>query len=129
MSETMPPGNTSCPVCGGSATVDEAIRACSYVPFWIGETPTNEGISDRVLAEIQRAGFVVADFTGQRQSVYFEAGFARGLGRQVIWCCRQDDVPGLHFDTKHLGHVAWEDADDLRVKLEASIRANIITKA
>ena len=108
---------------------DEAIRACSYVPFWIGETPTNEGISDRVLAEIQRAEFVIADFTGQRQSVYFEAGFARGLGRPVIWCCQQDDVPGLHFDTRHLGHVAWKDARDLRVKLEASIRANIISRA
>jgi hypothetical protein len=108
---------------------DEAIRACSYMPFWIGETPTNEGISDRVLAEIQRAEFVIADFTGQRQSVYFEAGFARGLGRPVIWCYQQDDVPGLHFDTRHLGHVAWKDAHDLRVKLEASIRANIITRA
>ena len=108
---------------------DEAIRACSYVPFWIGETPTNEGISDRVLAEIQRAEFVIADFTGHRQSVYFEAGFARGLGRPVIWCCQQDDVPGLHFDTRHLGHVAWKDAHDLRVKLEDSIRANIITRA
>ena len=29
----------------------------------------------------------------------------------------------------HLGHVAWKDAHDLRVKLEASIRANIITRA
>ena len=88
-------------------------------------------ISDRVLAEIQRAEFVIADFTGQRQSVYFEAGFARGLGRQVIWCCRHDDVPNLHFDTKHLGHVVWKDASasDLRVKLEESIRANIITRA
>lgn len=108
---------------------DEAIRACSYVPFWIGETPTNEGISDRILAEIRRAEFVIADFTGHRQSVYYEAGFARGLGRPVIWCCKQDDVPGLHFDTRHLGHVAWKDADDLRAKLEASIRANIISKA
>lgn len=108
---------------------DQAIRACSYLPFWINETRTNEGISDRVLAEIRRAEFVVADFTGQRQSVYFEAGFARGLGRPVIWCCRQDGVQGLHFDTRHLGHVAWKDAVDLRVKLEASIRANIITRA
>lgn len=108
---------------------DAAIRACSYVPFWIVETRTNQGISDRVLAEIQRAEFVVADFTGQRQSVYFEAGFARGLGRQVIWCCKQDDVRNLHFDTKHLGHVVWKDSADLRAKLEDSIRANIITKA
>jgi hypothetical protein len=40
-------------------------------------------------------------------------------------------VPNLHFDTKHLGHVVWKDASasDLRVKLEESIRANIITRA
>ena len=87
----------------------------------------NKGISDRILAEIRLAEFVVADFTGQRQSVYFEAGFARGLGREVIWCCRKDQVDDLHFDTKHLGHVVWETQEDLRQKLADSIRANIIS--
>jgi len=109
--------------------VDPAVRACGYTPVWMKDIPENKGITDRILSEIRRAEFIVADFTGQRQSVYFEAGFARGLGREVIWCCRDMDVENLHFDTKHFGHVVWRDSADLRTKLEASIRANIIKKA
>jgi hypothetical protein len=48
------------------------------------EIATNEGITDRILSEIRLAEFVVADFTGQRGGVYFEAGFARGLGYLVM---------------------------------------------
>jgi hypothetical protein len=106
--------------------IEPAVRACGYTPVWMKDIPENKGITDRILSEIRRAEFIVADFTGQRQSVYFEAGFARGLGRDVIWCCRETDVNNLHFDTKHLGHVVWKDSGDLRQKLEASIRANII---
>jgi endogenous inhibitor of DNA gyrase (YacG/DUF329 family) len=81
--------------------IDPAVRACGYTPVWMKDVPENKGITDRILSEIRRAEFIVADFTGQRQSVYFEAGFARGLGREVIWCCRETDVNDLHFDTKH----------------------------
>lgn len=109
--------------------IDPAVRACGYTPVWMKDIPENKGITDRILSEIRRAEFLVADFTGQRQSVYFEAGFARGLGREVIWCCREDDLSHVHFDTRHLGHVAWKDPDDLRRKLEESIRANIVKPA
>ena len=109
--------------------IEPAIRACGYPPVWMKDIPENKGITDRILSEIRRAEFIVADFTGQRQSVYFEAGFARGLGREVIWCCRDTEVNELHFDTRHLGHVAWKDSADLREKLAASIRANIIKLA
>jgi hypothetical protein len=50
------------------------------------------------LGNIQRAEFVIADFTGQRQSVYCESGFARSLGRPVIWRCRQDAASDFHFE-------------------------------
>ena len=36
------------------------------------------------MAEIRRARFVLADHTGQVNSVYFEAGFALGFGLTVI---------------------------------------------
>jgi hypothetical protein len=104
----------------------KAIRECGFQPYRVKEDPTNKGITDRILSEIRRARFVVADFTGQRQSVYYEAGFAHGLGREVIGCCREDEIGSVAFDTRHLGHVVWKDAADLKVKLADSIRANII---
>ena len=87
------------------------------------------GISDDILAEIRMSQFTVADFTGQRHGVYYEAGFARALGRTVILCCRKDAVDDLHFDVKHLRHIVWETPTDLRKQLTASIRANIIQPA
>jgi hypothetical protein len=106
-----------------------AISDAGFKLIRIDQKLTNKGISDEIKAEIRMAQFTVADFTGQRQSVYYEAGFANGLGREVIWCCKADDVNSLHFDIKHLGHVIWKDPVDLRKKLTDSIRANIIKSA
>jgi len=104
----------------------KAIEECGFRPYRVKEDPTNKAIVDKILAEIRRARFVVADFTGHRTSVYYEAGFAHGLGREVIGCCCADYVKDLTFDTRHLGHVVWKNADDLREKLADSIRANIV---
>jgi hypothetical protein len=106
--------------------IKRAIEDCGFQPICMKEVATNEGITDRILAELRRAQFVVADFTGQRRGVYFEAGFARALGRPVIGTCRVSAVSKLHFDIKHLGHVLWETPADLREKLTQSIQANIL---
>ncbi len=37
-------------------------------------------ITDQILAMISRARLVVADLTHERPNVYFELGYARGLG-------------------------------------------------
>src|SRR5262249_28705479 len=69
-------------------------------PIRMDREQHNENISNRILAEIRLAQFVVADFTFQRAGVYFEAGFAMALGRTVIWTCREDHFKGTHFDTQ-----------------------------
>ncbi len=47
-------------------------------------------INDEMIAEIRKSKFVVADLTGYRGGVYFEAGFAYGLGLPVIYTCNQE---------------------------------------
>jgi hypothetical protein len=59
-------------------------------------------------------------------AVYFEAGFANGLSREVIWCCKDSETAELHFDTRHLNHIVWHDAEDLKQRLADRIRATII---
>ena len=68
----------------------------------------NEKICDKILAEIRSCQFIIADFTLQRAGVYFEAGFAMGLGRPVIWTCMEDDFENTHFDTRQYNHIVWE---------------------
>lgn len=81
------------------------------------------------MAGIRDAEFTVADFTGNRGGVYYEAGFARGLGRPVIYCCQESEMEKVHFDTKIISHVTWKDSAELRKKLADRINATILPKA
>jgi len=71
---------------------DPGIRAAGFRPFRIDAKDYVGGITDEIMAEIRRSRFVVADYTGQVNGVYFEAGFALGLGLTVIPTCRADEV-------------------------------------
>jgi hypothetical protein len=63
------------------------IKAAGYLPIRVDKEEHNEKICDRIISEIRRSGLLVADVTGHRQGVYFEAGYAMGLGIPVIWTC------------------------------------------
>ena len=64
--------------------------------------------------------------TTNPEDPYFEAGFAKGLGRQVIFTCRKDHMDKVHFDTNHYSHITWETPEDLRQKHANRIRATIL---
>lgn len=68
-----------------------ALDKIGYKPVRIDQIHHNQKICDRIIAEIRKSGLLVADFTGNRGGVYFEAGFAMGLGIPVIWTCQADD--------------------------------------
>ena len=59
---------------------DPGIRAAGFQPRRIDDKDYVGGISDEIMAEIRRSRFVVADHTGQRNGVYFEAGSRLGSG-------------------------------------------------
>ena len=67
-----------------------AVLACGLKPVRVDKLEHNGVVTDVIMAEIRRAQVMVADVTLQRQGVYFEAGFALGLGRTVIWTCRHE---------------------------------------
>jgi hypothetical protein len=112
---------------------DEGIRPaikddCGFSPVRVDKEHHNEKICDKIIAEIRQSQFTVADFTMHRAGVYFEAGFAMGLGRPVIWTCRKDYLDGAHFDTRQYNHLVWETPKELRSKLADRIRATIPIK-
>jgi hypothetical protein len=67
----------------------------------------------------------VADFTGHRGGVYFEAGFAMGLGLPVFFTCRNTELEKLHFDVRQYNTIDWSDASDLSSRLQVRIEAVI----
>jgi len=94
--------------------ISEGIRQAGYEPFRTDHKEHNEDITDEIIAGIRRAKFVLADFTFERTAVYYEAGFAAGLGKPVIRTIREDHKNTLNFDTRQLNHIHWR-ADDLPV--------------
>jgi hypothetical protein len=109
--------------------IEPAVSDCGFTPVRIDKKEHNNQITDEIMAGIRGAEFMVADFTGQRGGVYYEAGFARGLGRDVIYCCREDEMAKVHFDTRTISHVTWRDPAHLRKKLADRIKATILPKA
>lgn len=105
--------------------IKPAIVDCGYEPVCLKEIGTNDDVCDLILSELRKAQFVVADFTNQKGGVYFEAGFAKALGKEVFWTCRADDFHRLHFDTNHYGHIKWGQPQDLRIQLKDRIMAEL----
>jgi hypothetical protein len=86
-----------------------AVYDAGYDPVRIDAVEHSNKIDDEIIARIRASKFVVADFTGQRGGVYFESGFAMGLGKRVIWCVRADDLKGVHFDNRQFNFLLWND--------------------
>jgi Zn-finger nucleic acid-binding protein len=92
-------------------------------------------IDDRLRVEIRQCRFLIADLTHQNRGAYWEAGFAEGLGKPVIYTCRkdvfEDKGKGTHFDTNHHLTVVWDagNLDDAVERLKATIRATLPDEA
>jgi hypothetical protein len=115
--------------------MSRGIRAAGYDVLRIDRKEHNNQIDDEIIAGIRQTKFLVADFTGNRGGVYYEAGFAKGLGREVIWTVRKDDLKKVHFDTRQYNFIQWEDSDlpgfakALQNRIEATIGKGPLTAA
>ena len=99
-----------------------AVERAGYRPLIVSREEHADRVDERIVLELNRSRLVVADFTGQRPNVYFEAGYALGRRIPVVWTCRADEVQGLHFDTRQYNHILWTDEADLRERLYTRIR-------
>ncbi len=88
--------------------ISEAIYDAGYDSHRVDQREHNNKIDDEIIAQIRRSRFVLADFTGHRGGVYYEAGFAMGLGLEVFWTCREDEIEELHFDIRQYNCISWE---------------------
>jgi len=106
-------------------SISPAIESAGFRPYRVDSDPHLDRIDAKIIAEIKNSRFMVADVTNQKSGVYYEAGFAHGLGIPVIWSVRHDDLKNVHFDTRQYNHIVWEDETDLRDKLKNFILATI----
>lgn len=106
-----------------------AVAQTGFVLRNIDDEPKMGPIDDRMRVEIQASRFMVSDLTHDNNGAYWEAGYAEGLRKPVIYTCEEAvfNERSTHFDTNHLQTVLWslEHPQEAVEKLKASIRATI----
>ena len=103
--------------------IRKGVKSAGYNPIFIDEVQHLNFITPELLRYIRDSKFVVVDLTHQNNGVYFEEGYAMGLGKPVIQLCQKDQK--LHFDIAQKNTIMWETENDIPERLHNRIKATI----
>jgi len=85
----------------------------------------NPEIINDVVGLIDKSHIVICDCTGQNPNVFYEAGIAHTLGREVIFITQsKSDIP---FDLGHLQYITYLDNAEGRVALTEKLQSRMKT--
>jgi len=102
--------------------------------FTVDEKVSNGWVSQEIKDGIRDARFVISDLTYRHPGVYYETGYAEGLGIPVIRTCKESwynkkknskknqQKDPLHFDIAQRNTLYWKDEVDLKQQLTAKIQ-------
>ncbi|MEK7793156.1 MAG: hypothetical protein AAB353_01430, partial [Candidatus Hydrogenedentota bacterium] len=76
-----------------------AVEATGFKLKRVDDDPIAGLIDNKIRVDIQRCRFLIADLTDQNLGAYWEAGYAEGLGKPVIYTCSKAvwDEHRTHF--------------------------------
>ena len=108
-----------------------AVEKTGFKLFKLTDRPKAGLIDDHLRVEIQTSRFLIADLSHDNLGAYWEAGYAEGLGKPVIYTCEKtkfenpDTKP--HFDTNHHLTIPWDinNLEEAANQLKATIRATL----
>jgi nucleoside 2-deoxyribosyltransferase len=88
------------------------------------------GVIDNIMrAQIRDSAFVLVDLTHDNYGAYWEAGYAEGLGKPVIYLCESSkfEKGKTHFDTNHCTTVIWnlDEVEKFKAELIATLRRSL----
>ncbi|MEO7841617.1 MAG: hypothetical protein ABIU06_19930 [Anaerolineales bacterium] len=66
------------------------LRKLSVTPLRVDRVEHNEDIDNKIFELLDSADFAIADLTYARPSVYYEAGYAAGKLKPVIYIAKRD---------------------------------------
>ena len=90
-------------------------------------------IIEEIEADIKDSIAVIADLTGNRGGVYYEAGIARGLQLcnhtlKLILTCKKDffESEGVHFDLRGDNILIYQNINELKEKLRKRLETVLV---
>jgi hypothetical protein len=100
--------------------IKEAAKKCGIYAERIDEPQSNERLTDRILESISRAGYIIVDLTQSRPNVFFEAGYAHGLGKIPIYIAKHGSK--LEFDLKDYPVLFFKNLRELKDSIEKRLK-------
>jgi len=111
----------------------EAVKQTGFDLVRLDQSPRAGLIDDNLRVEILTSRFLISDLTHDNGGAYWEAGFAEGLGKPVIYTCKKTvfDKKPTHFDANHHLTVLWNPQliEQAVKELKATIRATLPAEA
>jgi nucleoside 2-deoxyribosyltransferase len=110
------------------------VKDTGFQLYRLDDKPEAGLIDARLRNEIRNCRFLIADLSHGNSGSYWEAGYAEGLGKPVIYTCKKSvfegkvaDIARPHFDTNHHLTLLWEQADPQSAasRLKETIRLSI----
>ncbi|MGL4595263.1 MAG: hypothetical protein ACRCUY_11075 [Thermoguttaceae bacterium] len=107
----------------------KAVAETGFELYRLDEDAKAGLIDNHLRVAIQTAAFVISDLTHDNSGAYWEAGYAEGLGKPVIYTCRKSEDENIktHFDTNHHTTIFWESEKPEKAveNLKATIRNSL----
>lgn len=92
-----------------------AVKDTGFELYRLDDKPEAGLIDARLRNEIRNCRFLIADLSHANLGAYWEAGYAEGVGKPVIYTCEKSvfdgkvaDIARPHFDTNHHLTILWE---------------------
>lgn len=113
--------------------IDPVLTDLDYTPYRVDRDFGAHNLAKTIIAGIEQVAVVLVDLTkdpdrGPSGNVLFEAGYAKGIGKPVVWLCREDVATRCTpFDLLPYSQVRWKSAglakrkDELREKLKIHV--------
>ena len=115
-----------------SEHIKPAIQAMGY-ELNTTRDASRVGIIDNLMRiDIRDSAFVLVDLTHDNSGAYWEAGYAEGLGKPVLYICEKSkfEQTQTHFDTSHSTTICWDatSPDKFKDELVATLRRSLVPK-
>ena len=106
-------------------SIKEAVKKAGFEPVCMTDYQTNNYIMPEIFKQISESVAIVGEISSGNNGVYFELGFAKGLGIDTIVVSKnevEEKAVKAHFDIAQISIIYYKDLKDLQERLVYRIK-------
>lgn len=100
--------------------IKETAKELDVEAYRLDEELFDEGMLDRIYADIKSADFIIADLSDRNPNVFYELGYAHANDKLCLLIT--GDAENIPFDLKHKRHIVYDGSIQ---KLKKELKKNI----